>query len=43
MLKSFDEAEIEPIKKWTFYDAMLFLSSKTTDKKWNLILKEKKY
>ena len=35
------KAGIEQKKKWTFYDAMLFLSSKTTDKKVEFNLKEK--
>ena len=32
---------IEPKKKWTFCDAMLFLSSKTTNKKVEVDLEEK--
>ena len=35
------KAGIAPKKKWTFYDAMLFLSSKTTDKKVEFNLEEK--
>ena len=35
------KAGVEPKKKWTFYDVMLFLSSKTTDKKVEFNLEEK--